>query len=151
MSGKPSYAKASEGEKKNPALRQDFSGLGIGKEKVLIPAKLCVRVLLGGSFSYLFGFMIMFKRRKVNARHQFILHVIQCIVQGFHKTVKIFFVQENFVLLVAETLVVGVKALLTFRDRHVKVIGTGRFHIKEIGTLARLHLLRENFIPTVSL
>ncbi len=83
--------------------------------------------------------MTMLKRGKIHPRHQLVFNMIDCIVEGIHKFIEVLFVKKDLVFLIREAFIVLVEALFTFCDRHIKVVCTGRFHIKKISALARLH------------
>lgn len=93
--------------------------------------------------------MAMLERRKINAWHQLVFNVVYGVVEGIHKFIKILFVKEYFVFLVGKTLVVFVEPLFALRNGNIKVVRPGRFHIKKISALARLHFLGENFVPAI--
>src|SRR5690606_39092884 len=71
------------------------------------------------------------------------------VVEGLYKLIEVFLVEENLVLFVSEPVLF--KPLLAFSDGQVVIVGTGRFHIKEISPLASLHFRRENFVPAICL
>jgi len=95
--------------------------------------------------------MMMLERGKIDPWHQFIFYVVQCVIQGLQESVKVLFVQEYLMFFVAEALIVWIKSFLALGDCYIEVVGAGRFHIKEIRTLTRLHLLRVDFISSVGL
>lgn len=71
------------------------------------------------------------------------------VVEGIHEFIKILLVQEYFMFFVGKAFVVLVEPLFALRDGYIKVVCTGRFHIKKISALARLHFLGENFVPAI--
>lgn len=75
--------------------------------------------------------------------------MINCVVEGIHKFIKILFIQKYFMFLVGEALIVLIESFFALSDRYIKVVCAGRFHIKKISALARLHFLRENFVPAI--
>ena len=96
------------------------------------------------------GFMVMMlKGRKIHPWHKLIFYVVDCIVEGIHKFIEVLFVKKYFMFLVREALIIFVETLFAFSDGYIKVICTGRFHIKKISALARLHFLGENFVPAI--
>ena len=71
---------------------------------------------------------------------------------GFlEKLFEILFVQKYFMLFVGKALVIFVEPFLAFRNRHVVVVTTGRFHIKEVRPLAGLYFLRINLVTAIVL
>ena len=75
--------------------------------------------------------------------------MIDSVVKRIHKLIKILFVQEYLVLFVRKAFIVLVEPLFALRNRHIKVICPGRFNIKKISALPRLHFLRVNFVPAI--
>ena len=75
--------------------------------------------------------------------------MVNRIVECIHKLIKVLFVKEYFMFFVGKAFIVLVEPFFALRDRYIKVICPGRFHIKKISALACLHFLGENFVPAV--
>ena len=128
---------------------------------MLVPAQLAAFRRLAGHYSHFLLLMVpkilvvlmilvaMLKRGEINTRHQLVFNMVYGIVEGIHKFIKILFVQEYFVLLVGKAFVVLVEPLFALRNGYIKVVCPGRFHVKKISALARLHFLGENFVPAI--
>ena len=93
--------------------------------------------------------MIVIELGEVNVRHQLGLHMINRVVKRLYKLVKVLLVKQDLVLFISKP--VFLKPLFTFCDGEVVIVRTGRFYIKEIGSLASLHFRRENFVPAICL
>ena len=93
--------------------------------------------------------MIVLEGCEINSGHQLIFHMVNCVVESVHKLIKILFVKEYFMFLVGKAFVVLVEPFLALRNRYIKVVRPGRFYIKKISALARLHFLGENFVPAI--
>jgi hypothetical protein len=77
--------------------------------------------------------------------------MVNRIIKGLHELVKIFLIQEDFMLLIGKTLIVFVVPLLTFGNSKVIIVGPRRFYIKEIRAFTGLHFFGENLFSSICL
>ena len=113
-----------------------------------IPFKFGINAIRLGAAG--FGFLAlvhMIELGKINIGHQLCFHVIYSVCQCIHELVKIFFVEENLVLFVRES--IFLEPLFTFGDRQIIIIRTGRLHIKEVRPLAGGHPFRKYLTPVI--
>lgn len=78
--------------------------------------------------AFAFGQLIMIECIEIKVGHQFCFNIINRLIQCFDEFVEVFFVQENFVTVIA----VIIKPFATFSDGQVIVIPSGSSYIKKV-------------------
>ncbi len=68
---------------------------------------------------------------EVHIRHQLGFHMIDCVIQSIDEFIEVFLIKEYLVFFISEP--IFFKPFLTLSDSKLIVVGTSRFHIKEIG------------------
>ena len=115
-----------------------------------IPFKLAIDAIrLGAACFGLLALVHVVELGKINVGHQFSFHMVNRVGQCIHELIKIFFVEENLVFLVRES--IFLESLLTFGDRQVIIIRTGSLNIKKVSSLACFYFRGVDFVPSVIL